>query len=92
MEKWEGQELNKAKKRLAYEVTKLVHGEEEADKAQTAAEAVFGAGAVSENMPSSVVADAVGTGLLDVLVSVKLIPSKGEGRRLIQQNGLSVKR
>ena len=90
MEKWEGQELNKAKKRLAYEVTKLVHGEEEADKAQTAAEAVFGAGAVSENMPSSVVADAVGTGLLDVLVSVKLIPSKGEGRRLIQQNGLSV--
>lgn len=90
MEKWEGQELNKAKKRLAYEVTKLVHGEEEADKAQTAAEAVFGAGAVNENMPSSVVADAVGTGLLDVLVSVKLIPSKGEGRRLIQQNGLSV--
>lgn len=90
MEKWEGQELNKAKKLLAYEVTKLVHGEEEAKKAQSAAEAVFGAGAVSANMPSSVVADAVGMGLLDLLVAVKLIPSKGEGRRLIQQNGLSV--
>lgn len=90
MAKWEGQELNKAKKRLAYEVTKLVHGEEEAKKAQEAAEAIFSGGGVSENMPSSVVADAVGRNLLDVLCDIKLIPSKGEGRRLVQQNGLSV--
>ncbi len=90
MEKWEGQELNKAKKRLAYEVTKLVHGEKEAQKAKEAAEAIFARGGVSENMPTSVVADAVGRILLDVLCEIKLIPSKAEGRRLIQQNGLSV--
>ncbi len=90
MAKWEGADLNKAKRRLAYEVTKLVHGEEEAKKAQEAAEAIFANGGVSENMPSSVVADAVGKNLLDVLCDIKLIPSKGEGRRLMQQNGLSV--
>ncbi len=90
MAKWEGKELNEAKKRLAYEVTKLVHGEEEAKKAKEAAEAVFGGGGVSENMPSSSVPDAVGRVLLDVLCDIKLIPSKGEGRRLMQQNGLSV--
>ncbi len=90
MAKWEGKELNEAKRRLAYEVTKLVHGEEEAKKAKEAAEAIFAGGGVSENMPSSVVADAIGRPLLDVLCEIKLIPSKGEGRRLIQQNGLSV--
>ncbi len=90
MEKWEGQELNKAKQRLAYEVTKLVHGEEEAEKAKAAAEALFAGGGVSENMPTTVVADAIGRSLLDVLVEVKLIPSKSEGRRIVQQNGLSV--
>lgn len=90
MAKWEGKELNAAKRRLAYEVTKLVHGEEEAKKAQEAAQAIFANGGVSDNMPGSVVADAVGRSLLDVLVEIKLIPSKGEGRRLIQQNGLSV--
>ena len=90
MEKWEGQEINKAKRRLAYEVTKLVHGEEEAKKAQEAADAIFSGGGVSENMPTSVVPDAVGRVLLDVLCEIKLIPSKGEGRRLMQQNGLSV--
>ena len=90
MAKWEGKDLNKAKQRLAYEVTKLVHGEEEAKKAKEAAEAIFANGGVSENMPSSVVADAVGRPILDVLCDIKLIPSKGEGRRLMQQNGLSV--
>lgn len=90
MEKWEGQELNKAKQRLAYEVTKLVHGEEEAKKAQAAAQALFAGGGVSENMPTTIVADAVGRSLLEVLVDVKLIPSKSEGRRIVQQNGLSV--
>lgn len=92
MEKWEGQELNKAKKRLAFEVTKLVHGEEEALKVQKAAEDVFSGKGVSANMPSTELEkdEAIGVGILDVLLKIKLIPSKGEGRRLVQQNGLSV--
>ena len=90
MEKWEGAELNKAKKRLAYEVTKLVHGEEIADQVQKAAEAVFAGGGVSEDMPTSEVETIDGVGVLDLLTQIKLIPSKGEGRRLIQQNGLSI--
>ena len=92
MEKWEGQELNKAKKILAYEVTKLVHGEEEAIKARDAAEAVFANGGVSDNMPTTEInlADYEGKSVLDMLVAINFIPSKGEGRRLVQQNGLSV--
>lgn len=92
MEKWEGQELNKAKKRLAFEVTKLVHGEAIALEVQKAAEEVFSGNGVSENMPSAELSrdELIGKGILDVLSAVKLIPSKGEGRRLIQQNGLSV--
>lgn len=92
MEKWEGQELNEAKKRLAFEVTKLVHGEEEAVKARDAAAAIFAGGGVSADMPTSELAKAEIEGLtiLDLLANIKLIPSKGEGRRLIQQNGLSV--
>lgn len=92
MEKWEGQELNKAKKRLAFEVTKLVHGEKIALEVQKAAEEVFSGKGVSENMPSTELeaSEVIGKGILDVLTAVKLIPSKGEGRRLIQQNGLSV--
>ncbi len=92
MEKWEGQELNRAKKRLAFEVTKLVHGEEEAIKARDAAEAVFAGGGVSADMPTTEIpsAELEGMGILDLLMAVKLIPSKGEGRRLIQQNGLSI--
>ena len=92
MEKWEGAELNKAKKILAYEVTKLVHGEEEAEKAKAAAEAIFAGGGVSADMPTSEVAadDIDGKAILDLLTQIKLIPSKGEGRRLVQQNGLTV--
>lgn len=92
MEKWEGKELNEAKKRLAFEVTKLVHGEEEAIKARDAAAAIFAGGGVSSDMPTSEVAkaDIDGLTVLDLLVNIKLIPSKGEGRRLIQQNGLSI--
>ena len=92
MEKWEGQELNQAKKILAFEVTKLVHGEQEAIKARDAAEAIFANGGVSADMPTSeVTADDIrDMTILDLLMQVKLIPSKGEGRRLIQQNGLSV--
>ncbi len=90
MEKWEGKELNEAKRRLAYEVTKLVHGEEEAEKCRSTAEAVFAKGGVSDDMPTTNVPDAVGMGMLDLLMLTKLVPSKGEARRLIQQNGLSI--
>ena len=92
MEKWEGAELNKAKKILAYEVTKLVHGEEEAEKAKAAAEAIFAGGGISADMPTSEVTadDIENKTILDLLTQIKLIPSKGEGRRLVQQNGLTV--
>ncbi len=90
--KLEGQELNKAKKLLAYEVTSLVHGKEEADKVSAAAEAIFGGGNAA-NMPATTLKAAeVGEGLaiLDLLALVELIPSKAEGRRLVQQGGLSI--
>lgn len=92
MEKLEGQELNAVKKRLAFEVTKLVHGEEEATKAQTTAEGLF-SGGNAQNMPStelsvSELADDVL--LLDLMLSAGLIPSKAEGRRLVTQGGVSV--
>ena len=92
-EKCEGAELNKVKCVLAYEVTKMVHGEEEAKKANDAAMAIFGGGGNTANMPSAEVDTSqieAGINILDLLLQVKLIPSKGEGRRLIQQNGLSV--
>lgn len=84
-------EINEAKKVLAFEVTKLVHGEEEAMKARSAAEALFGGGADMSNVPTATVGKyIIGSPLLDVLVAAKIIPSKGEGRRLIQQGGLSI--
>jgi len=87
----EGAEINQAKKALAYEVTKLVHGEEEAMKAQTASEALFGAGKDLSNVPTMTISkDKVGCALLDILVETNIIPSKGEGKRLIQQGGLSL--
>ena len=92
-EKLEGEELNKVKRVLAYEVTKMVHGQEEADKANTAATAIFGGGADTTNMPSRTVsADEVGESInvLDLLLMVSLIPSKAEGRRLITQGGVSI--
>lgn len=92
-EKCEGAELNKIKCILAYEVTKMVHGEDEAKKANDAAMAIFSGNGNTDNMPSaSVSAEKIenGVNILDLLLEVKLIPSKGEGRRLIQQNGLSV--
>ena len=82
-------EINEAKKVLAYEVTKLVHGKENADAAAKSAAEIF-AGQSSENMPSIEVTDAVGKKLLDVLAAVKVIESKAEGRRLIAQNGLTL--
>ena len=87
----EGQEINEAKKVLAYEVTKLVHGQEEADKAKAAAEAVFGGSGSSENMPTiELTAEDAAKKLVDVLVATDVFGSKGEARRLIQQNGLSL--
>lgn len=88
-----GAALNHAKEVLAYEVTKIVHGEEEAKKAQDGARALFGAKADTANMPTSTLSKETlgeGMGLLDLLQQVKLIPSKSEGRRLAQQGGLSV--
>ena len=84
-------EINEAKKVLAYEVTKIIHGEEEAEKAKSAAEALFSGAGNLENVPTSLInSDMLNKNLLDVLVELKIIPSKGEGRRLIQQNGLSI--
>ncbi len=94
MDKWEGSQLNKAKEILAYELTNLVHGEEEATKAQEAAKAVFGGAGNAENMPSTeLTADdftADGLGIIDALCKANLCPSRGEARRLIQQGGVSV--
>ena len=92
-EKLEGSELNQAKEKLAYEVTALIHGKEEADKALAAARAVFGGGA-NADMPSTDLTQAdftdEGIAILDLLTKTGLIPSKGEGRRLIEQGGISV--
>ena len=92
MEKWEGSKLNEAKVRLAYEVTKMVHGQEAADKAKATAEALFGGAADSEHMNTTAIpADMLSSGgvnILDAMLLAKIIPSKGEGRRLIQQGGV----
>ncbi|MCG8501367.1 MAG: tyrosine--tRNA ligase [Firmicutes bacterium] len=87
------QEINKAKTVLAYEVTKLVHGEEEAQKARQAAEALFAKGAVAEDMPTTeITAAELGEGInvLDLLSKAKLFSSRGEGRRLVNQGGVYV--
>ena len=94
MDAWEGSQLNTAKEILAYELTKMVHGEEEAKKAQEGAHALFGAGADTANMPTTQLTDEDFTdgqiAVLDLLVKTGLASSKGEGRRLIQQGGLTV--
>ena len=85
------EKINEAKATLAYEVTKIVHGEEEADKAQKAAEAIFSGRGNAEDMPFFTVgAGAVGRKLLDVLAETGVVASKSEGRRLVQQNGISL--
>ena len=89
--KLEGQELNEAKRILAFEVTKLVHGEEEAAKAMQTAESLFGGANNTDNMPTTEMAlTEEDYGLLDVMQTAGLIGSKGEGRRLIEQGGVSV--
>lgn len=93
LEKLQGSQLNKAKEILAYEVTTLIHGQEEADKAQAAAKSIFGAGG-SENMPETKLEDSDFTDgeitVLDAMVKAKLAASKSEARRLVVQGGVSV--
>lgn len=90
----EGAEYNKAKELLAYELTKLVHGKEEADKADAAAKDIFAGGGNSDDMPSTTIAAADLTdgkiGILTLLVKCGLCPSNGEARRLVTQNGIAV--
>ena len=94
MDSWEGSQLNTAKEILAYELTKLVHGEEEANKAQSAAKAIFAGGGSHENMPSTTLNNDDLTdgeiGILDMMVKASLASSKGEARRLVTQGGVSL--
>ncbi len=93
MEAWEGAELNKAKEILAYELTNLVHGEEEAKKALEAAKNIFAKGGISGDLPTTTYAKEdldAGKDILTLLVDTKLAPSRGEARRLVQQGGVSV--
>ena len=94
LSKLEGSEINKAKEILAHELTELIHGKEEADKAQEAARALFGDKADTNNMPSTNLASEDFTddeiAILDLLKKCSLIPSNKEGRRLIEQGGISV--
>ena len=93
-ERLEGSELNRVKEVLAFELTKMIHGEEEAVKAQNAARALFSAGSDDANMPTTEISDSQLTdgaiGLLDLMSKGGLISSNGEGRRLVQQGGVSV--
>ena len=91
MSGWEGSQLNKAKEILAYELTKLVHGEEEANKALDAATALFGGKGNTENMPTTELELPEGKiGILDLMVSAKLVNSKREARTLIAGKGVAV--
>ena len=94
MDKWEGSQLNTAKEILAFELTKLVHGEEEARKAQDAAKALFVGGGDMSNVPSTALEAGALTdgaiGILDLMLACKLAPSKKEARRLIEQGGVEL--
>ena len=94
MESWEGAQLNEAKDILAYELTKLVHSEEEADKARAASKALFAGGGDAEHMPTTELTnDDFGGGSIDIMslmVKCGLAPSRGEARRLVQQGGVTV--
>ena len=94
MDAWEGAQLNTAKEILAYELTKLVHGEEEANKAQEVARGLFAKGGDTANMPSTALSAEDLTdgsiGILDLMLRCGLVPSKGEARRLVQQGGVEV--
>ncbi len=94
MDSWEGSQLNKAKEILAFELTKLVHGEEEAKKAEEASKALFAGGANDENMPKAVIkkSDLSEDGTIDIvsaLVAAGIVSSRSEGRRAVEQGGVS---
>ena len=93
MDTWEGSKLNEAKEILAYELTSMVHGKEEADKAQESARAIFSSGA-SENMPTTVLtADDLNDGKINILAILEktgIAPSRSQGRTLVSQGGISV--
>ena len=93
-EKLEGSQLNAVKERLGYELTKMIHGEEEAKKALETARSLFTGGANTSDMPSTDITAGDFTdgsiGILDLMLKCELIPSKGEGRRLVQQGGVSL--
>lgn len=93
MAEWKDAQINQAKEILAFEVTKIIHGQEEADKALSAAKALFAGAGNMENVPTTEIPAAAfenGMNILDLLTEAGLIASKGEGRRLITQNGFSV--
>ena len=94
MESWEGSQLNRAKEILAYELTKLVHGEEEAKKAEESAKALFGGGSSMENIPTATLKEddvtADGVDILSALVSAGLCASRSEARRNVEQGGVTV--
>ena len=94
MDAWQGEQLNRAKEILAFELTKMVHGEQAAEKAQATAKSLFGGVADAENMPATVLKasdlQAGSLSILDALVACGLASSKGEARRLIQQGGISL--
>ena len=94
MESWEGAQLNVAKEKLAFELTEMVHGTEEAQKALDASKALFVSGGNTENMPTTELGDADfadgSIAVADLLVKTELAPSKAEAKRLIKQGGISV--
>ncbi len=93
MDAWEGAQLNQAKEILAYELTKLVHGEEEADKAQSAAKALFSQGNAADMPKTTLSAEDLDDGAVDILsmlVKSGLVPSRSEARRAVQQGGVTV--
>ena len=93
MDSWEGAQLNTAKEILAYELTKLVHGEEEAEKAQAAAKALFSQGAAADMPTTELTSEDLTDGSIDILsilVKSGLVPSRAEARRAVQQGGVTV--
>ena len=94
MNDWEGSQLNTAKEILAYELTKLVHGEEEAQKAQESARALFAGGGNAANMPGITLTEADFTDgqidIISILIKAELVPSRSEGRRAVEQGGVSL--
>ena len=90
MDEWEGAQLNTAKEILAYELTSLVHGKEEAEKAQTAAKALFAGGSDNSNMPTCEVTMGDEINILDLMADFGLAPSKSEARRLVMQGGVAL--